>query len=66
MTSEPIFRGFSQQKSPRQSLVGNSGQMAEQKKAHICSLNSEKWFDIQGFANFTPAHFVVKCHTMDS
>jgi len=26
----------------------------------------EKWFDIQGFANFTAAHFVKKCHTVDS
>ena len=27
---------------------------------------SEKWFHIQGSANFTPAHFFAKCHTMDS
>jgi len=26
----------------------------------------DKWFDVQGFANFTAAHFVKKCHTVDS
>jgi len=35
--------------------------MAELK--YLWSLNSEKWFYIQGSANFTAAHFVAKCHT---
>jgi len=30
------------------------------------SLDLEKCFDIQGFANFMAAHFVAKCHTMNS
>jgi len=65
MTSELIFRGFTQQKLPRQSSVGHSGHMA--KPIYLCALNSEeKWFHIQGSANFTAAHFVAKCHTMDS
>jgi len=29
MTSEPLFRGFSQMDLPRQSFVGHSGHMAE-------------------------------------
>jgi len=28
------------------------------------SLYWEKWFDIQGFRNFTTAHFVAKCHAV--
>jgi len=38
--------------------------MAEPTK--LGSLDSEKLFDIQGFANFTAAHFVVKCHTVNA
>ena len=30
------------------------------------SLNSKRWFDIQGFANFAAAHFVAKCHTVNA
>jgi len=30
------------------------------------SLDSEKWFGIQGFTNFTAAHFVAKCYTVNA
>jgi len=63
MTSEPLFRWFSQLALPRQSFVGYSGQMVEPK--YLCFLSSaEKWFHIQGSASFTAAHIVAKCHTM--
>jgi len=32
---------------------------------YLESLDLEKWFDIQGFANFTAAHLVAKRHTMN-
>jgi len=48
----------------RQSFVGHSGHMAE--PTQLGSLDSEKWFDIQGFANFTVAHFVAQCHILNS
>ena len=63
MTSEPLLDWFSQL-DLRQSFVGYSGHTDE--PIYLCFLNSEeKWFDIQGSANFTAAHFVAKCHTMD-
>jgi len=56
-----LSRGFSRQDLPHQPFVGHSGYMAE--LTWLCSLNSEKCFDIQGSANFTAAQFVAKCHT---
>jgi len=44
---------------------GHSGHMAEPAKIGFLDLE-EKWFEIQGFANFTTAHFVAKCHTVNS
>ena len=32
----------------------------------VGSLVSEKWFNIQGLTNFTAAHFVGKCHAVNS
>jgi len=38
--------------------------MAEPKQ--LGSLDSEKWLDIRDFANFTVAHFVAKCYTVNA
>jgi len=52
------FPWCSQQNLSRQSFVGHYGHMAE--PTSLGYLDSEKWFEIQGFTNFTAAHFVVK------
>ena len=58
-----ISRGLSQQDLSCQSFVEHFGHMADQ--TQLWSLSSGKWFNIQGSANFTAAHFVAKCHTRD-
>jgi len=65
ITSEPLFRGFSQQDlfSPvsRRSFWAHG-----RANISVISQFAGEWFHIQGSANFIAAHFVAKCHTMDS
>ena len=61
-TSGSLSCGRSQQVLPRQFSLGHSGHAA---KPLLISLYSQKWIDIQGSANFTAAHFVAKCHTVN-
>ena len=60
-TSGLLSCEFSQQDVPHQLFVGHSAHTVE--LTQMWSLNSEKWFDIQGFVNFTAACFVARCHT---
>ena len=62
--SGPLFVGLASRACFAKFSLGYSGHMAE--PTQLASLDSEKWFDIQGFTNFTAAHFVTRCHTVDS
>ena len=64
-TSGSLSLVCSQQNLPRQYFLGHSEHMAE--PTQLGPLDSEhKWLDIRGFTNFTSAHFVAKCYTVNS
>jgi len=50
--------------TPLSIFLGCSGHVAE--PTSLVSLYSKKCFDIQGFSNFTAAHFVAKCRAVKS